>query len=337
MKKIKHFKWLLLGVGSILGLTLASLLFDYQQNFRQGRMVATEQEFVVAKGETFHAITQRLHDAGYLRRPLYWTAYAYLNQQENLLKAGHYQITPTDTPLRLFHKMVRHQVVMEKLTVVNGWNIAQVLQTIEAQTKKPLPSYPEIAQRLGILQASPEGWIYPDTYLFAKGTDGLKILEQGHATMQQKLGALWVQYPPAKNSPIQTPYQALILASIVEKEAYFSDEKPIIAGVFLNRLNKKMRLQSDPTVIYGMGKRFQGNLRKKDLQEDTPYNTYIHKGLPPTPISMPDDASLRSVLNPAATDALYFVANKHNKKHYFSKTYEEHRQAVYEHQIRSSQ
>jgi UPF0755 protein len=183
----------------------------------------------------------------------------------------------------------------------------------------------EIMRQLGAEGLHPEGRFLPETYFFTRNTSDLEILRRSFAAMQELLAKEWDNRED--DLPLATPDEALILASIVEKETGVADERPTIAAVFINRLRKGMRLQTDPTVIYGMGDRYKGNIRKKDLLRDTPYNTYTRKGLPPTPIALPAASSIHAVLHPAQSDALYFVASG-GGRHYFSTTYEEHKQAV---------
>ncbi len=327
-------RYLLLGLTALL-LTFALLGLYWQKKFVQTTIAKNSAEFVIIKGLSFNQISKRLDTLGYLPCMVCWKAYAHLTQQSSHFKAGHYQIEPTDTMQTLFQKLVQNKVILDKLTIVDGWTIKQVLQAVQTRLNHGAPplTRKEILQYLKIKHASAEGWIYPETYLFNRGTANLDILKQGHELMLKTLNQLWKEYPLPLDSPIQTKYELLILASIVEREAFFADEKPMIAKVFLNRLNIKMRLQSDPSVIYGMGDNFKGNIRREDLKKDTPYNTYTRQGLPPTPIGMPNADSIRAVLRPAKTKALYFVAMRDNKKHYFSNTYKEHRKAVYQHQV----
>ena len=189
----------------------------------------------------------------------------------------------------------------------------------------------EIMDRLGHPDENPEGRFFPDTYHFPRGTTDVVFLQRAYATMARRLDEAWRQRAP--DLPLKTPYQALILASIIEKETGLPEERPAIAGVFIRRLRKGMRLQTDPTVIYGLGESCDGELRRRDLRRDTPYNTYVHKGLTPTPIALPGAGSLRAAVNPAPGDALYFVATG-NGGHVFSNTLKEHNRAVRKYQLR---
>jgi UPF0755 protein len=219
------------------------------------------------------------------------------------------------------------------ITLVEGWTFQQI--------RKALDEHPgvrhdtaglgdaEIVQRLEIAQSSAEGWFFPDTYHFSKGTSDVAILRRAHRLMRATLTQQWEQRLPGL--PLATPYEALILASIIEKETGQPSERRMVAAVFVNRLRLGMRLQTDPTVIYGMGTSFDGNLRKRDLAADTPYNTYIRSGLPPTPIALPGLASISAALNPAESDALYFVSRGDGTSH-FSRTLVEHDRAVAKYQ-----
>ena len=218
---------------------------------------------------------------------------------------------------------------------MEGWNFKQVLAAVSGHealkhTLKGLTDG-EIMARLGHPGEHPEGRFYPDTYKFPRGTTDAAFLERAYQSMSRLLAEEWGKRDP--DLPLKTPYEALILASIVEKETGVADERSEIAGVFVRRLRKGMKLQTDPTVIYGMGDNFKGNIRRRDLKQDTPYNTYVHTGLPPTPISMPGSAAIRAVLHPAPGKSLYFVA-RGDGSHYFSKSLAEHNRAVRKFQLK---
>lgn len=251
------------------------------------------------------------------------------------LRAGTYTIDAPLTPLALLDKLERGEVTLAAVQFIEGRNWRDVRAALAAQ---PLLKHDsagmsdaEIMQAIGASEPHPEGLFFPDTYLFAPQASDLQVLRRAYRLQQEKLAAAWEARAPGL--PYKTPYEALIMASIVEKETGVAFERPQIAGVFVNRLRKGMRLQTDPTVIYGLGERFDGNLRRADLQSDTPYNTYTRHGLPPTPIAMPSEAAIRAALNPARTDALYFVS-RNDGTHVFSATLEAHNRAVNEHQRR---
>jgi len=283
----------------------------------------------IAVGTPFAAVVRRLHDAHLLehREPLLlYARYAGFAQR---VKAGEYLLEPALTPRGLLDLLVAGRVRLHAITFVEGWTFAQMLgalaghPAVEHTLGDPAPD--AIMAALGATEANPEGLFFPDTYRFPRGTRDLDILKQAREAMQAQLEAAWAER--ANSLPFDTPYQALILASMIEKETSVDDERARIGGVFVRRLRLGMRLQSDPTVIYGIGPTFDGNLRVVDLQRDTPYNTYTRAGLPPTPIAMPGAGSLRAAVRPEEGDALYFVATG-DGRHYFSATLAEHQQAV---------
>ena len=251
------------------------------------------------------------------------------------VQAGTYRLEAALTPLELLDKMARGDVVLAEVRFIEGTTFRQWLQVLFGQPRLRATlggkSPQDVAKLLGIEQASPEGWLFPDTYRYAPGISDVDLLKLAHARMKRRLDEGWKSRPA--DLPLKTPYEALILASIVEKETGDAAERPQVAAVFYNRMRRGMRLQTDPTVIYGMGERYDGNIRKRDLTTDTPWNTYTRDGLPPTPIAMPGAASLAAVFAPAATDALYFVG-KGDGTHYFSRTLEEHNRAVAKYQLK---
>ena len=249
--------------------------------------------------------------------------------QDRAIKAGNYEIPPGTTPRSLLQKLVRGEESLRAITLVEGWNWRQVRQALarEDQLKRELASLSDEAlmAQLGRPGVHPEGRFFPDTYTFAKGSSDIALLRRAMHAMDRRLEAAWVQR--AADSPLKSADDALILASIVEKETGKASDRGQIAGVFANRLRIGMLLQTDPTVIYGLGEKFDGNLRRRDLQTDTPWNTYTRAGLPPTPISMPGKASLLAAVQPQATRALYFVARGDGTSH-FSESLDEHNRAV---------
>jgi UPF0755 protein len=245
------------------------------------------------------------------------------------LKAGVYTLDKPLTPLALYAKIERGEVSQALVQFIEGWNWREVRAVLAAQ---PLlkndsadMSDAELMQAIGAEESHPEGLLFPETYFYTPHTSDLNVLRRAYRLQHDKLLAAWEARAPGL--PYRTPYEALIMASIVEKETGAAFERPQIAGVFLNRLRLGMRLQTDPTVIYGLGERFDGNLHKADLQRDTPYNTYTRAGLPPTPIAMPSEAAIQAALNPAKTDALYFVA-RGDGTHIFSSNLDAHNRAV---------
>ena len=249
--------------------------------------------------------------------------------QARQIKAGSYEITPGMTPRKLLAMLVRGDQSLKSITLVEGWNFRQVreaLQKAELLAQDSMSLEPEmIMEKLGRPGIHPEGRFFPDTYTYAKGSSDLAILKRAAKAMDKRLDAAWALRP--LDTPLTSPEQALTLASIVEKETGKPSDRGQIAGVFVNRLRIGMLLQTDPTVIYGMGDQFDGNIRKRDLQTDTPYNTYTRAGLPPTPIAMPGKAALLAAVQPTATKALYFVARGDGSSQ-FSATLDEHNRAV---------
>jgi len=245
------------------------------------------------------------------------------------LKVGVYTLDRPLTPLELYAMIQRGEVSQAMVQFIEGWNWREVRAALAAQpmlkNESASMSDTEILQAIGAGEDHIEGLLFPDTYFYAPHTSDLSVLRRAYRRQHEKLMAAWETRAPGL--PYRTPYEALIMASIVEKETCVAFERPRIAGVFLNRLRLGMRLQTDPTVIYGLGERFDGNLRKVDLQRDTPYNTYTRAGLPPTPIAMPSEAAIQAALNPARTDALYFVA-RGDGTHVFSSTLDAHNRAV---------
>lgn len=249
------------------------------------------------------------------------------------LKAGGYQFESGVTPLQVIGRIARGEVNHHVLTVIEGWEFRRMRAAVDAHpalrhdTKGM--SEAELLKAIGATEPSAEGLFFPDTYLFARGSSDVELYKHAYRAMQRRLNEAWNARSP--DLPYKTPYEALIMASIVEKETGQAAERPMIAAVFINRLRKNMMLQTDPTVIYGIGEVFDGNLRKRDLQADTPYNTYTRTGLPPTPIALPGVASLAAATTPAPTDALYFVARGDGTSH-FSNSLPEHNRAVDQYQ-----
>jgi UPF0755 protein len=271
--------------------------------------------------------------AGALREPAIFIVMARLLGETRSIKAGNYELTEPVSPYRLLQKIVQGDVTQSTVKFIEGWTFREMRKALDehpalAHVTRGLPDE-EILKRLGSERASPEGLFFPDTYHFASGSSDLRVLRRAYRLMQAHLDARWEARAP--DLPLATAYEALILASIVEKETGREDERPLIAAVLVNRLRKGMLLQADPTVIYGLGEAFDGNLRKRDLLKDAPYNTYTRAGLPPTPIAMPGLASLTVTLNPPANDFLYFVSRGDGTSH-FSRTLGEHERAVTKYQ-----
>jgi len=250
------------------------------------------------------------------------------------IKAGSYEISEGITPLALLDKLTAGDVTLGSAVLIEGWTFRQVRDALDQNPDLLHDSRgltdAEIMKRIGVPGARPEGWFFPDTYLFGKGSSDISMLRRSRNLMEKNLRSAWDGRDP--RTPYATPYEALIMASIIEKETGQSTERAMIGGVFVNRLRLGMLLQTDPTVIYGLGAKFDGNLRKRDLIGDGPFNTYTRAGLPPTPIAMPGLASLTAATNPATTDMLYFVARGDGSSQ-FSRTLAEHNRAVQKYQL----
>ena len=251
------------------------------------------------------------------------------------IKTGSYEVGRGITPLALLDKLTAGEITQTEVVFIEGWTFRQMRAALNADPEIRHDSAAlgdaEIMARLGAAGRSPEGMFFPDTYLFGKGTSDLDILKRAYKAMDRQLQAAWQQRAP--DLPYRSPYDALIMASVIEKETGQATDRALIGGVFVNRLRIGMMLQTDPSVIYGLGEKFDGNLRKKDLLADTPHNTYTRSGLPPTPIAIPGQASLAAALNPATTPALYFVARGDGSSE-FSRTLAEHERAVVKYQRR---
>ena len=292
-------------------------------------------EFTVAPGSGAYAVGGALADAGVPVSPVLFAALARLTGQASRLKAGSYAADPASTPWSLLDKIARGAVLQFSLVIPEGWTVAQMRAAMAANRnlKSTLAEAgeAEILAAIGATERRLEGLFFPDTYLFPCGTPDLEILRRAYRAQQQRLAGAWAERAP--DLPLRSPYEALILASIVEKETGRAADRAHVAAVFLNRLRIGMPLQTDPTVIYGLGARFDGNLRKQHLLADNPYNTYTRKGLPPTPIALPGLAALAATLHPAASDALYFVARGDGSSA-FSTNLDDHNRAVNRYQRR---
>jgi len=292
----------------------------------------------IEPGTSPRAVAQAAADAGVHVSPLllYWCFR--LSGDARKIKAGNYELEQgVTTPWRLLQMLVRGEESLRSVTLVEGWNWRQV-RAVLAQAEQLKPTSANMTDEMIMAELDhpntpPEGRFFPDTYTYAKGASDLSVLRRALRAMDKKLDAAWAQRAP--DLPLKTPADALILASIVEKETGKHGDRPMIAGVFTNRLRTGMMLQTDPTVIYGLGAAFDGNLRRRDLQTDTPWNTYTRTGLPPTPIAMPGAASLLAAVQPAPTKALYFVARGDGSSQ-FSATLDEHNNAVNKFQRKSA-
>ena len=328
----KIFLWALLGtVIAISVLVIQFLRFQYQTV----SISEPGRTFTIESGSNIKMIAQQLSLEEIIDDPWLFILLAKIKGVEKSVRAGEYRLQQAQSPSDLLELFTRGQPILYSFTVIEGWAFRQMISEMQhhpfiVNTLKG-KSDAEIMTALGYQGRHPEGLFFPDTYSFPKGTSDIDFLQRAYHLMQKHLQREWDDR--AKNLPITSSYDALILASIIEKETGVAYERPLIASVFTRRLQKNMRLQTDPTVIYGLGEGFDGNIRFRDLKKDTPYNTYLHKGLTPTPIALPGLDSIRAALHPADSKALYFVA-KGDGTHYFSKTLEEHNKAVRKFQLK---
>jgi UPF0755 protein len=297
--------------------------------FRPLPLPNTPFEFSLKSGSSLKSAARQMQQAKLLEQDVVFVWLARLLGKSAQIKAGNYELDHPVSPFELLEIITKGEVSQSQMSVIEGWTFKQLRAALDANADIAHDtanlSDAEILQRIGAAEAHPEGLFFPDTYYFAAGSSDLQIFKRAYRIMQQRLQETWLGREPGL--PLQSPYQALILASIVEKETGTPADRAMIAGVFVNRLRKGMLLQTDPTVIYGLGEQFDGNLRKRDLLADTPYNTYTRAGLTPTPIALPGVAALQAALHPAPTDALYFVARGDGSSH-FSSTLNEHNNAV---------
>lgn len=285
-------------------------------------------------GSSLTSVSQQLVQQGVLHEPWSFILLVRIFGKAGEVKAGNYLIDSGITPYDLFVTLTNGNTMQASITFIEGWTFAQMRAAMmkNEAVKHVTIAYTgqQILSNIGAKETMPEGLFFPDTYYFSRGMSDQEILKRAYQAMQTKLDKAWQGRDAGL--PYNSPYQALIMASIVEKETGKGAERSLIAGVFLNRLRIGMRLQTDPAVIYGLGEHFDGNLRKKDLLADTPYNTYTRDGLPPTPIAMPGLASIEAALHPDKTRALYFVG-KGDGSHAFSATLAEHNRAVARYQL----
>jgi UPF0755 protein len=286
-------------------------------------------DFHIPPGSGLRAVAKQIADAGADLNPWMFIVLGKAMRVEASIKAGSYEIGSGVTPLQLVGKLTRGDVTQTDIVFVEGWTFRQMRDRLDAHPdirhdSKGLTEA-EILRRIGASETRAEGLLFPDTYLFSKRSSDIDVMARAYRAMQRHLTREWATR--ATGLPYRDPYQALIMASIIEKETGRDQDRPLVAAVFVNRLRQGMLLQTDPTVIYGIGEAFDGNLRKRDLLADTPYNTYTRAGLPPTPIAMSGLASLQAALHPADSQAVYFVARGDGSSQ-FSRTLDEHNQAV---------
>jgi UPF0755 protein len=314
-------------------IALVALAWCIRYPMHELPLKSTPMQFSISAGSSLRSASMQMVEAGVIRSAFSFEVLTRIFGDPKNVKAGNYEVEKGITPLELIDKITRGRNSALAITFVEGWTFRQMRKMLDENPALKHETMGlrdvDVLQRLAVEEPSPEGLFFPDTFHFNTGMTDLNILRRSYDLMQKHLAAQWEQRSP--DIPLATPYEALILASIVEKETGKAVERSIISAVFLNRLKLGMKLQTDPTVIYGLGEVFDGNLRKQDLVSDTPYNTYTRIGMPPTPIAMPGLASLHAALHPASTDALYFVAKGDGSSH-FSRSLEEHDRAVTKYQ-----
>ncbi len=318
------------GILSLIVCLIAGWAFiDYQKFLKTPVIDKQTLLLEIEQGESFRQITDKLIQNGANIKPVWFRLLAYQKHLTQKIKTGEFVLNPGVTPAELLTILVAGKSKQYAITFPEGWTFTQIRHEIESnqniqQTFKKLDEN-TVLKRVGVKENHPEGLFFPDTYYFEKNMTDAALLKRSYLKMQQVLEQEWQNRE--KNLPLKTPYEALILASIIEKETGKASERPAIAGVFIRRLRKGMLLQTDPTVIYGMGKAYKGNIRYKDLKKPTPYNTYVIKGLPPTPIAMPGKAAIHAALHPETGNSLYFVS-RGDGSHVFSATLSKHNEAV---------
>lgn len=330
-RKISKYGFKLVGVLLLATSFVGAWLYMDFQTFRETplNIPASGTTLEIRPGEGLKRVARQLDEMEVLDKPFYLVVLGRYLKFDSRLKVGEFQLQPGTNPQQLLEQLARGQVVQHSLTLIEGESFNEMMVRISGHPvlRKTLASLDNAAvmSAIGKPDLHPEGRFLPETYHFPRGTSDVEFMRRAFQDMQTFLQQAWKERD--KDLPLKTPEDALILASIVEKETGVAEERPIIAGVFIRRLRKGMKLQTDPTVIYGMGDSFDGDIRYRDLRTDTPYNTYTRFGLPPTPIAMPGREAILAVLHPVGGDSLYFVA-RGNGSHHFSSTLKEHNRAV---------
>lgn len=317
------------------GIFIATAAAVYQYLNQPTRFGSQPVHIVVEPGMSLTRLSLLLAEQKIISKPKLWTLYARLAPQKGHIKTGEYLVSPDSSPLALLNQFTSGDVIQYQITFIEGWNFKQMLNELglAKKLKHELQdlTHDEIMARLNQPGKHPEGLFFPDSYHYVYGTTDLEILARASKNLDVTLQKEWQNRQP--DLPYETAYEALIMASIIEKETGAAEEREEIAGVFIRRLKKGMRLQTDPTVIYGLGEKYQGNLTRKHLKQPSRYNTYLNKGLPPTPIAMVGRAAIHAALHPKAGTSLYFVA-KGDGSHFFSDTLDEHINAVQKFQLK---
>lgn len=323
---MKRILWVALIVLLVASVTMASFWHQYRQ-FLQTPLAIADRGLIVSvePGTNIRSVLAKLEKQGVTHMDWRWRLLNRLRQ--GTIKTGEYELRPGLSPEGLLDLLTSGKVVTYRFTIVEGWNVKQLLDALGQNPvlEQRIQKVPDLAGVAGLPTGNPEGWFLPETYVFVRGDSDLQILRRAYQDMLERLEEVWAGRDTGL--PYETPYELLIMASIVEKETSLDRERAEIAGVFVRRLLQRWRLETDPTVIYGMGDAYQGNIRRKDLKTDTPYNTYTRHGLPPGPIALAGLASLQAAAHPAAGDAMFFVADGKGG-HTFSKSLEAHNQAV---------
>ncbi len=336
----RFFKWLfLLLIIVFAGAGIAGN--NFYQKYTSQQLEQDITSFEIKKGSNIRQVAKNLEQQDLFKPALAFVILAKLSKQDRKIKAGEFSLKKGMTASEVLEHFTSGKTIQHQTKIIEGYTFKEIIKVIKADANlKQTLSDDDYKNIMHLMQTkeggrypNPEGWFFPDTYSYPSNTSDLQFLKRSHQAMLKKLKDGWDKREP--HSGIKTLYDALILASIVEKETGQSSERPVIARVFLNRLKKGMMLQTDPTIIYGLGDRFDGNIRKRDLKSDNPYNTYTRTGLVPTPITTPSAEDLNAVFHPAESKALYFVA-KGDGTSYFSKTYSEHKKAVIRYQLRGN-
>lgn len=339
LKLGKRLRMLALVATLLIATAVVVLLILWRSLFQPIAVLDTTTIYEVVPGSSVSRVANELYARDYLVHPLLFRLLSHQRGVATSIKSGEYALQPGMSAADILSAMVAGNNVQYRLTLVEGWTVRDALNALRRaeNIQHTLPqdvAYPELAGALQLEQSNPEGLLFPDTYFYTKNTRDIDLLRRANTRLQEVLNQAWETRLGAL--PFATPYEALILASIIEKESAQGSERAEIAGVFIRRLELGMRLQSDPTVIYGMGDQFDGDIRRADLRAETEYNTYRINGLPPTPIALAGEESIRASLNPAQTDALYFVS-RGDGSHHFSSTLEEHNAAVNRYQRQPAQ
>jgi len=328
---------IILGLGFILlaGASLWLVWKDKEAYLQKPMSIEDDVVLAVEAGTNLSALALALTEKGWISNSNYLILEARLQGKAHRIKSGEYLVTRGTTPQQLLDQLITGKVIQHELTLIEGWDFSGVANAVRNNTTLAPTigdwSPAAVARALKLEYSSPEGLFFPDTYHFPRGTTDLQFLQRARDRLQQVLAAAWQQR--AADLPYENAYEALIMASIIEKETGVADERGRIAGVFVRRLQKGMKLQTDPTVIFAMGNEYDGNIRRKDLSHESPYNTYVHAGLPPTPIALAGREAIHAALHPEPGDALYFVS-RGDGTHHFSATLREHNNAVNKYQLK---